>query len=199
MFGDFLLDSGAFTFMQNSNGKTNWDEYLERYAHFVNKYKVEKFFELDIDSIVGYGKVLEYRKTLEKLTNRQCIPVWHENRGKDEFIRMCEEYSYVSIGSGDTKKNERLPWFISTAHKNNAKIHGLGFTALTKLDKYHFDSVDSTAWTAGNRFGFAYKFDGKNMTKIQAGKGRRIVDGKMLALNNFVEWVKFQQYALNHL
>lgn len=95
--------------MTNSHTRLNWDEYLERYADFIVRNNVKKFFELDIDSIVGYEKVLQFRNKLEKLTNRPCIPVWHENRGKDEFIRMSQQYSYVSIGSGDTKKNERLP------------------------------------------------------------------------------------------
>ena len=43
---NFLLDSGAFTFMsdkKNQNG-VNWDEYLEKYAHFINENKIELFF-----------------------------------------------------------------------------------------------------------------------------------------------------------
>ena len=32
-FGDFLLDSGAFTFMMGSHGKQIiWEDYVERYA-----------------------------------------------------------------------------------------------------------------------------------------------------------------------
>jgi hypothetical protein len=58
-FGDFLLDSGAFTFMQNSKKAVDWEEYIERYAAFINRNNVEKYFELDIDSVVGYDKVLE--------------------------------------------------------------------------------------------------------------------------------------------
>lgn len=54
---DFILDSGAFTFMQNSKKSVNWDEYVEKYAEFVKKHKVKKYFELDIDSIVGLKEV----------------------------------------------------------------------------------------------------------------------------------------------
>ena len=72
----FLLDSGAFTFMQASKvGKVNWDECVERYAAFINANKVQYFFELDIDSIVGYDRVLQLRTKLENLTGRKCIPV----------------------------------------------------------------------------------------------------------------------------
>ena len=76
-YGDFLLDSGAFTFMQGTSTTPNFDEYAERYAEFINRNKIQKYFELDIDSVVGYEKVKKIRKRLEQLTGRQCIPVWH--------------------------------------------------------------------------------------------------------------------------
>ena len=98
LFGDFMLDSGAFTFMQNAKVRVQWEEYVERYADFVRRNDITKFFELDIDSVTGYEKVKEFRKRLETLAGRQCIPVWHKDRGIDEFKRMCDEYSYVAIG-----------------------------------------------------------------------------------------------------
>ena len=58
-FGDFLLDSGAFTFCGSDRfDATKFDHYIELYADFINRNHVQKFFELDIDSIVGYEKVL---------------------------------------------------------------------------------------------------------------------------------------------
>lgn len=206
LFGDFLLDSGAFTFMQNSKMDIKWEEYVERYADFINRNNIKKFFELDIDSIVGYEKVKEYRKKLERSTGKQSIPVWHNNRGKDEFVRMCEEYPYVAIGGlvGGNSEYARkywkyFPWFINTAHKNKAKIHALGFTSLDGIRQYHFDSVDSTAWTGGNRFGYIYHFNGKTMVKIDCPKGKRLADARKVALINYIEWIKFQKYADTHL
>jgi hypothetical protein len=199
-FGDFLLDSGAFTFMQNSKAHCNWDEYIERYAAFINKNKVAKFFELDIDSVVGYGKVKEYRQKLERLTNRQCIPVWHKSRGIDEYKRMCDEYGYVAIGGIVSKEITKeqytaFPALIKEAHQRGAKVHGLGFTALDWLTKCPFDSVDSTAWTTGNRFGFVYQFNGKTMIKHDCPHGKRLGDSRKVALINYCEWIKFQKYA----
>ena len=202
-FKKFMLDSGAFSFMQGNGGKPNFDEYLERYITFINQNKVDLFFELDIDSVVGYEKVKEYRRRLEKGTGKQCIPVWHKSRGKQEFLKMCEEYSYVAIGGIVSKEitpqeYKYFPWFINEAHKRNAKIHGLGFTNTASLSKYHFDSVDSSSWTTGNRFGAIYKFDGKKLLKIDRPPGTR-VKHKETAVNNFVEWVKFANWAENHL
>lgn len=61
-FGSFLLDSGAYTFMAGSHkGAIDWDEYVESYAKFINKYDVRLFFELDIDSVVGLEEVERLR------------------------------------------------------------------------------------------------------------------------------------------
>lgn len=203
-FGEFLLDSGAFTFMMSSKNHVAWEEYIERYAAFINRNKVEKFFELDIDSVVGYKKVLEYRKRLEKLTNKPVIPVWHKSRGIDDYKKMCDEYGYVAIGgivSKEIKPDQykAFPTMIKEAHKRKAKVHGLGFTSLEWLPKCHFDSVDSTAWTTGNRFGFVYQFNGRTMIKHDVPKGKRLADSKKVAEINYLEWIKFQKYAERYL
>lgn len=209
-FGDFLLDSGAFTFCGTGGfHESKFEEYLERYATFIVKNKVEKFFELDVDSITGYERVLYFRKKLESLTGKQCIPVWHISRGKSESIRHCDEYPYVALGgyvaaikASDPRQRaytQSYPWFINEAHKRGAKIHGLGYTNMEGLKIHHFDSVDSTAWTTGNRFGYIYKFTGNSITKVAAPKGHRIANPREAALINYTEWVKFQKYAETHL
>lgn len=203
LLGSFMLDSGAFTFF--TQGKhVDWDEYTERYAEFIKRNGVELFFELDVDSLIGYERVLELRRRLERLTGRQPIPVWHRSRGKEEFIRMCEEYPYVALGGIVSKEfmprdYKVFPWFISEAHKRGSRIHGLGFTNLKGLTRYHFDSVDSTAWVSGNRFGALYQFDGRTMVKHSKPDGARMVNAKEAALNNFNEWLEFQRYADTHL
>ena len=199
----FLLDSGAFTFMQNTKTKIDWINYIKRYAEFIRKNDIKLFFELDIDSIVGYPKVIEYRKLLENLTGRKCIPVWHKSRGIQEFYKMCDKYDYVAIGgivTGEITKDEYkiFPQMIKEAHKRGAKVHGLGFTNLGLLPKIHFDSVDSTAWTTGNRFGHLYRFNGKTLDKVKVPKGKRLADSKRAAEINFREWRRFQKYAKTH-
>lgn len=203
-FDKFMLDSGAFTFMQaKKNHTVNWDDYIERYADFINRNKVDLFFELDIDIIVGIKEVERLRNRLERLTCKQSIPVWHKSRGKDYYLRMCDEYPYVALGGLLPKMRNEMkkyfPWFIDRAHERGAKIHGLGFTDLKGLPKYHFDSVDSTAWTGGNRFGYAFIFTGKTMIQRKRLPGERMVNTQQLALHNFNEWVKFQRYAEKHL
>ena len=200
----FVLDSGAFTFMQNAHkGNINWQAYIDSYVDFINRNDVKYFFELDIDSIVGYEKVKEIRKYIEKKTGKKCIPVWHKSRGKEEFIKMCEEYDYVAIGgivSKEIRPDEYkfFTWFIDEAHKRGCKIHGLGFTSLDGLLKYKFDSVDSTSWKSGGRFGQLHIFKNNTITSIKP-KNCRAKDYKKIDLNNYRQWLKFVLYAEKNL
>lgn len=205
-FGSFLLDSGAFTFMSGSHkGGIDWDEYVEEYAAFINRWNVKLFFELDIDSVVGLTEVERLREKLEALTGKKPIPVWHRNRGKEYFIRMCENYPYVALGGIVTKEIDRkkyetaFPWFIKTAHEHKCKIHGLGYTTVANLRKYHFDSVDSTAWLYGNRGGYLYKFNPRTGLLEQLSKDGCRLKSREGAVSNFNEWVKFGKYAETHL
>lgn len=199
--GDFLLDSGAFSFM-SGKGAVDWDRYTEEYAEWICANSIKLFFELDIDSIVGLSEVERLRAKLERLTGRQPIPVWHKGRGKDYFLGMCKDYPYVAIGGIVTQEVPRkiyeaaFPWFINEAHKAGAKIHGLGYTSLEGIRKYHFDSVDSTAWLYGNRGGYLYKFNplSGSFDKIPAPNGHRLASQEA-AKWNFTEWIKFQEYA----
>ena len=204
---NFLLDSGAFTLRQNSKDSVNWVEYIKEYASFINKYDIKYFFELDIDNLVGYEKVKEYRKLLENLTGKKCIPVWHPSRGFEEFTEMCKEYDYVSIGgiAGAKKDIEQkykmiFPNLITEAHKYNCMIHGLGCTSLTKIQEWKFDSVDSTSWLAGQRFGILYRFEGDKMTKKSPPKGKKLaIDFRQSVKLTYTEWLKYIKYAREFL
>ena len=203
--GSFMLDSGAFTFIQNSHGEEIvWEEYIDRYADFVRKQKIALYLELDIDAVVGYDRVKLLRKRLEYQVGWQSIPVWHKNRGIDEYKRMCQEFPYVAIGGYvikelTPKEYENFPPMIKYAHQHGAKVHGLGYTALRNLNKHRFDSVDSTTWLCGNRFGYYCWFDGKTIVKKFKPDGKRVRDPKHCGVHNFKEWIKFQKWADTHL
>ena len=201
-FNSFILDSGAFTYLNQSKTSLNWDKYIEDYASFINKYDVLYFFELDIDPIVGLKEVERLRAKLEVLTNKKCIPVWHLSRGKDYWLDMVKKYDYVAIGGIVTREipSSKYPiftWLLNEAKKEKCKVHGLGFTNLEGIKKYKFYSVDSTAWLSGNRFGAVYYFDGETMKKQNKQIGQRVKTNKT-AIHNFREWVKFCKYAEHH-
>lgn len=204
----FMLDSGAFTFLQASKKKRgsvnlDWDLYVDSYAAFINSHGVDLYLELDIDALVGYERVKAIRARLEAVTGKPSIPVWHKSRGKDEYLRLCETHPYVAIGGvaiKDIKPAEYkyFRWFIEQAHARGTKVHGLGFTRTELLHKYRFDSVDSSSWTCGTRFGALCWFDGREVHQHAKRAGQQI-DGETANKHNFGEWLKFQRYADENL
>lgn len=146
---------------------------------------------------MGISKVHKLRQRLETKVGKRCIPVWHKSRGKQSFIDLCKDYDYIAIGgivSGEFTKKEYkyFSWFIREAHKRDTKIHGLGLSAHSVIETYNFDSVDSTAWTYGGQVGFLYKFNGKEMVKVEH-ENRRLKRAEV-ARHNFQAWIKFQKY-----
>lgn len=181
----------------------DWNDYIGRYINYIRDNDVKLYLELDIDKIIGYDKVKEIRRRLERETGKQPIPVWHRHLGKEEFCRMCDEYDYIAIGGiaiGDIKPTEYkyLPALIREAHKRRTKIHGLGLTNSAWLPKLHFDSVDSSSWTTGMRYGQIYTFDGKTIRQKKKPEGKR-VNSYEIAIHNFKEWLKFANWAETHL
>lgn len=205
----FILDSGAFSFMVGTAGKgeVDWDAYINQYAQYIKTNNIRLYFELDIDSLVGYGEVRRLREVLEKTVGWKCIPVWHRSRGLDDYKQMCKDYDYAAIGGLVTKEIKKAEYGIFTllldiARKSDCKMHGLGFTDLAKLRNYKFHSVDSSSWTFGNRGGYVCLFKPRTGTFAQidpAKMGLRIGNQYAVALHNLKEWVKFTKYAERHL
>ena len=201
----YMLDSGAFTFINSGKSVIKQDliKYVDKYIAYINKYDIKLFFEMDIDKIIGYKNVRDIRAYINSETGKKCIPVWHAPRGYKEYCKMCESHDYVAIGgmvSSEFSKDKMylIPRLIKEAHRYKTKIHGLGFTKFTKLPTHHFDSVDSTAWLTGVRFGHLYKFTGTKLEKIKRPPGTKC-RYKEVAARNFIEWVKFQKWAVRSL
>lgn len=195
----FLLDSGAFTFMSNTSS-CDFDKYLYNYIQFINKYDIKYFFELDIDNVVGYEKVLQMREILEKETGKKCIPVWHKKRGLQDFEETTKKYNYVAIGGIVTKEIQKkdydiFSYLLSIAHKNQCRVHGLGFTSTEGMKKYRFDSVDSTKWLSASRYAQVQYFDGKAIKNYKTQAGKKMVHYQTVDDFVFKEWIKFQKYA----
>lgn len=199
----FLLDSGAFTFINNNGDTKNFDDYLTKYIKFIKKNDIKYFFELDVDVIVGYPKVLKMRERLEKETGKKCIPVWHKSRGLDEWYKLTKEYDYVAVGGfaiKDIKEQDfkYVTVLLDIAKQNGCKVHGLGFTNLKYIRTLHFYSVDSTTWQSGNRFGTIYEFQNNTLKQHSHPKGKRLKSGEDRAemeRHNIDAWIKYQKYA----
>lgn len=125
---EILIDSGAHSFQKGT--KVDWDLYTQEYANFIKTFdrnNVVGYFEMDVDNIIGYPKVLELRKVLERVSDK-IIPVWHKNRKLDEFKKMCQDYSGKIVAITGFKnediKDDQYLMFLKYAKK--AVFAGIG-------------------------------------------------------------------------
>lgn len=201
-----MLDSGIFTFI-NSKTKVDIDNYVHEYAEYIKKHQIKSYVELDMDQILGVKETRRLRDRLENLVGWRSIPVWHSIRGKQSFIDDCREYDrvclgfYLTEGLSPALTEKYTPWFVDKAHELDCALHGLGFTKSTLLPKFHFDSVDSSTWSAGKRYGQVCTFDrAEGRIKIlQKPDGVRIRSMELMERHNWKHWRLYQDYAREHL
>lgn len=188
---EILIDSGAHSFQKGK--KIDWVTYTKQYAEFIKKFdrpNVIGYFEMDVDNIIGYDKVLELRKILERVT-KKIIPVWHKNRGVEEYKKMCKDYAGKIIAITGFKnediKDEQYLMFLKYAKQYNCKVHCLGMTRKKILDKVPFDYVDSSSWKQSGIFG---RIDGRGKVSKEFSKIKREVVFK----ENYLQGIKTQKY-----
>ena len=138
---NFLLDSGAFSYMNGKQiSKNDMDIYVRKYIRFICQYEVPYFFEMDVDKIFGLETVESWRKQIEIQTGKKCIPVWHKQRGVEYWKKMCRNYDYIAIGGLvlGAKKQEYPSYkkLVEYAAIRGIKVHGLGFTKTKILKEY---------------------------------------------------------------
>ena len=200
---EMLIDSGAHSFQHGGGKNFDWVAYTKEYAKWIKENDNDKilgYFEMDIDNVIGYDKVLELRKILLKVTDK-IIPVWHKNRGIEEFKKMCRETKgdIVAItGFGITLKEldikrDQYDIFVKYAHQHGKKIHGLGLTRADILHKVPFDYTDSSSWsTSAARGGNFAKYVGDGRIKVKGTN--RNMKTVLIQKNNLLEWIKFSKF-----
>jgi len=194
-----LIDSGAHSFQKGT--KVNWLEYTKQYAEFIKKYDSEKvlgYFEMDVDNIVGYDKVLELRKVLESVSDK-IIPVWHKNRGIEDFKKMCADHSGRIVAITGFKnediKDEQYLMFLKYAKQNGCRVHCLGMTRKKILDSVPFDYVDSSSWKQQAIFG---RVGGQKVSKEFSKTQRRkviyasYIEGMRMQIEYERKWERYE-------
>lgn len=185
-----IIDSGAHSFQKGK--KVDWVEYTKKYAQWIRENdcpKIVGYFEMDVDNIIGYSKVIELRKILESSSNK-IIPVWHKNRGIEEFKKMCHEYAGKVVAITGFKnediKDEQYISFLKYAHSCGCKVHCLGMTRKKILDSVPFDFVDSSSWKQQAIYG---RIGGRKVSKEFSKQSR----WKVMA-ESFKHGIKMQEY-----
>lgn len=174
-----LVDSGAFSFL-TGNHNINWDKYVDEYIEFIQEIKSDNilgYIEMDVDRIIGLPRVEEYRKKINKASDGKVIPVWHKERGIENFKNMCKEHSggvIAVVGRKDIDiLDHQFNIFLEYAWSKGCRIHALAMTKKKIIDKVPFDYVDSTSWLLGAmRYG---RLEGKKLNWLDTEKRKELM------------------------
>lgn len=171
-----LIDSGAHTFQKGTH--VDWEHYTRQYAEWIQAHdcgKILGYFEMDVDNVIGYERVLQLRSILEQVSGK-IIPVWHKNRGIAEFQRMCRQYSgkIVAITGfrNEDIRDGQYADFLRYAWAQGCRVHCLGMTRKKILDRVPFDYVDSSTWTQHVLYG---RLDGRRLKNAATLEERRLM------------------------
>lgn len=182
------IDSGAHSFQKGK--KVRWNQYIQDYCDFIKWFdrpNVLGYFEMDIDKIIGYKNVIEMRKQLLK-TSSKIIPVWHKNRGVQNYIDMCKEYSGKIVAISGFKnediRDEDFPYFVKVAQKYGAKLHCLGMGREKIMKANAFYSVDNSSWKQPLIYA---RYRGK---KIDSNWIRSLDNRQKLEMNLYLDGIK---------
>lgn len=195
---EIMVDSGAHSLQKGSN--VDWEAYTREYAAWIKKIdrpNIIAYFEMDVDNLIGYERVLELRKILDDVTDK-IVPVWHKNRGIDDYIKMCEDYSGKIVSIPTLKslgeiKEKQYGMFLRKAWEHNCKLHALGMTRIKVLDTIPFDYVDSASWMQFLIYG---QLEGKKTNRLfkqHRGEGVIYAYKKMMKMQRWYEnkWERF--------
>lgn len=165
----FFLDSGAFTYWmkwQSDQARLPpQDEYIRRFFEYIDQYgeRYCRIAEPDLD-LAGVVTAYQVRDWREEMLNRwphlNICPVWHHTRGREEWSHYCRDQRIrtMCIGSGGETSNGTMRRMVMEAHAQGKPVHGFAMTKLRMLQSVPFDSVDSTSWVMGQKFGTMYVF-----------------------------------------
>lgn len=196
-----LVDSGAHSFQKGvKHGRNlNWEKYTREYADFIKTFdrpNVLGYFEMDVDAIIGYERVLELRKILQAVTDK-IILVWHKKRGITEFDKMCREFAgkIVAISGfrNEDITDDQYLMFLKHAKKYNCRVHALGMTRPAILDKVPFDYTDSSSWGQATIFAYVFREDGRHH-HLASDWVRNPANRENLSLWNYKYGMKLQKY-----
>lgn len=118
----------------------------------VDALKIERADGTMIPGVVVADRATE---KLKRIVGDKLIPVWHgtvdERFGR--WKQFISEFKYVAIGSDISPRFRILRYLCDSAHIEGTIVHGLGSTRADILKDIPFDTVDSTTWLSGVRFG----------------------------------------------
>ena len=218
--GSLFLDSGAHSFLnevdsltvgrksiaqkKKSVTKETPEAYFANYLEFLKKYQhyFDLIAELDIDLIVGYKRVVEWRKALKDIgiENSRLVLVYHPTipNWTKEWELWAKQGYCLGIGSFPSKEIHHYLFGIALKYK--ARVHGFAMTKNDFLLEYPWYSVDSSSWNVGQRYGclcYYNKKTFKTKTILESDAGFLKFQSEVWPIISEYLKISFKDFMLN--
>lgn len=179
---EWFLDSGAFTYsVQVRAGKQlpPPNDYVRLYFEYIQRqgHRWVRIAEPDLDGIHGLNVSVEQtedwlNEMLYSWPDLPIMPCWHSWRGMASWERYLKNPRLRHMAFGRSSVNNAVRRKLCvTARAVGKTVHGFGFTRLkTALNFVPCDSVDSTSWVLGQKFGTLYVFQGNELIVLNSDK-----------------------------
>lgn len=192
------LDSGAYTYSQkiadDDKGKLpppkiffrQYKNYLEEFGHLW-----DRVMEFDVDSrnneigvSVDQAEVW-LNELLDQFPELNITPVYHSWRGAEVWQEYVDDPRVRCLAIGrDPPADGLMRAYVDKAHQAGKPVHGLAYTKYNTGLKYiPFDTVDSSSWISGQRYGNFYVYkNGQILTMTKANR----LDSRIRSYRNYI-------------
>jgi hypothetical protein len=182
-----VTDSGLFTMMFGAGKGKTYDladlkAYAAAYLTYMKAHAPEAVVvEMDVHKVLGLAALAELRKLCGSMwPDERCIYVWHIEEGEDGLRALVDRYPYVALSVPEFRIIARttgkpLTSLLLSALRTirrepkggTVRVHLLGCTQRGLMLNPHYDSVDSTSWISGVRWGGWTRLAGTDFGKVQ--------------------------------
>lgn len=153
----FFADSGAYSAMT-----TGAPVDIDEYAAWVKTWQHRLSVHANLDVHYDWERGRENQRHLEGL-GLNPVPVYHIGEPLGLFEEMAAESDLVAIGGIVGKRSAALWSALDNLHgiaaDHGAGIHGFGIGDWRLIQKFPWDSVDSSSMGASFRYGQAHLFN----------------------------------------
>ena len=189
---EVMVDSGAHTFfaekgigtdnvpsIKQTQSHTDYPAYMSAYLDWLQELEFyTAAVELDIQALVGMDQVHQWQQDA-LARGIHLVLVGHPKdtpHFDEEWVRMCKMASeaphrWVAVQGG--LQRGMYQRCFTVAHNTGVKVHGFAMTKPEAMERWGFDTVDSTSWLSGSRFGSTYFLRGKRLECDSDKKVRR--------------------------
>lgn len=163
-----FVDSGAYT-ARTMGVDLDLEGYIEWLT--VNRSLIGQYANLDV--IRDPEATARNQATMEA-AGLAPVPVFHTGSSWVELHRLAEQYDYVALGgmaseSAARDSGEWMKWQVhahQVAARYGCRLHGFGVTGWRTMSELPWASVDSSSWTAGQRYGWVSVWTGRRIVYV---------------------------------